>query len=53
MDTETVDPEVSDHNESIQDSCEDIAVVDSSGSIGGSNGVCFSKVLICFFHRRF
>ena len=46
MELKTVDPETSDHNEGIQDSCEDVAVVDSSVSIGGSTGACLSKVLI-------
>ena len=46
MGTKTVDPEVADHNEGIQDSCEDVDVEDSSGLIGGSTDVCLSKVLI-------
>ena len=49
METKTDDPEVSDHNEGSQDNCEDIAVVDSSGSIGGSTCVRLNKVLIYFF----
>ena len=48
METKTVDPEVADHNEGIQDSCEDVAMEDSSGSIGGLTDVCLSKVLIEF-----
>ena len=46
METKTVDPGAADYNEGIQDSCEDVAEVDSSVSIGGSTGVCLSKVLI-------
>ena len=46
MEMKTVDPEAADYNEGIQDSCEDVVVVDSSVSIGGSTGVCLSKVLI-------
>ena len=48
METKTDDPEVSDHDEGSQDNCEDIAVVDSSGSIGGSTCVRLNKVLIFF-----
>ena len=46
METKTVDPEAVDYNEGIQDRCEDVAVVDSSVSIGGSTGVGLSKVVI-------
>ena len=49
METKTVDPGAADYNEGIQDSCEDVAVVESSVSIGGSTGVGLSKVLIYFF----
>ena len=46
METKTVDPGVADYNEGIRDSCEDVAVVDSSVSIGGLTRVGLSKVLI-------
>ena len=46
METTPVDPEVANHNEGIKYSCKDVAVADSSISIGGSTGVCLSKVLI-------